>query len=244
MALKDELERSGNVLFRWRSYPPILFFGVVLWGMRDFHYPRGSHVLAHLWEVFCIVPVLSGLALRMWAIGASGPKTSGGNRREQIAEEVNTTGAYSIVRHPLYLGILLIWTGVAMFPRSIGIVVVIWLLFWVYYERIMIAEESFLERKFGAVYKEWSDRTPAIMPSFSRYVKSRYKYSLAKALRREYSAWLAAAIPLFVLEQYGSYVMTGRLTFNRAWVIGIVVVIILSASVRALKHYTKVLQTR
>src|SRR3954470_6211374 len=164
MALKDELERSGETLFRWRSYPPMLFFGVVVWGMRNFHYPRGSHVLAHLWEVLCLVPVLLGLGLRMWAIGTAAPYTSGGNRTGQAAGELNTTGAYSLVRHPLYLGVLLIWTGVAMFPRSFGVVLVVWLLFWVYYERIMIAEESFLERKFGTPYAEWSNRTPAILP--------------------------------------------------------------------------------
>lgn len=243
MALRDELERSGETLFRWRSYPPILFFGVVLWGMREFRFPQGNHGGDGVWELMCMAPVVLGLALRMWAIGTAAPNTSGGNRSGQIADNLNTTGAYSLVRHPLYLGVLLVWTGVAMFPRSIGVVVVVWLLFWVYYERIMMAEEAFLERKFGAPYSEWSARTPAILPHFRGYVKSRYPYSMRLALRREYSAWLAAVTPLFVLELYGDYLVNGRLEFDRAWVIGFTAVVILATVVRALKHYTQVLQT-
>jgi protein-S-isoprenylcysteine O-methyltransferase Ste14 len=244
MALKDELERSGERLFRWRSYPPVLFFGVVLWGMRDFSFPRGSHVLEQLWEVMCLVPVIAGCALRMWAIGTAAPNTSGGNRSGQIAEELNTTGAYSMVRHPLYLGVLLIWTGVAMFPRSFEVLLIVWLLFWVYYERIMMAEESFLARKFGASFEAWSARTPALIPRVRGYRSSRYPYSMRMALRREYSAWLAAATPLFILELYGSYVIHGRVVWDRAWVIGFLAVIVLSGVVRSLKHYTRVLKTR
>jgi protein-S-isoprenylcysteine O-methyltransferase Ste14 len=244
MALKDELERSGEMLFRWRSYPPILFFGVVLWGMRDSAHAGAGTALNGAWEVVCIIPVLAGLAVRMWAIGTAAPNTSGGNRSGQIAEELNTTGAYSLVRHPLYLGVLLVWTGVAMFPRSFVVVLVVWLLFWVYYERIMIAEESFLERKFGPPYSDWANRTPVILPRLTGYVKPRYPHSMRMALRREYSAWLAAATPLFVLKLYGDYIRTGHFVIDRVWLAGFILVVILATGVRALKHYTRILKTR
>jgi hypothetical protein len=116
----------------------------------------------------------------------------------------------------------------------------------VYYERIMIAEESFLGRKFGAVYEAWSAGTPALLPRLQggRYVASRYPFSMRLALRREYSAWLAAATPLFILEVYGDYVIHGRLVLDPAWVTGFVGVVLVSTVVRSLKHYTRILRTR
>jgi hypothetical protein len=36
MALKEEFERVGNWLFRWRSYLPLLLAGIILTGMENF----------------------------------------------------------------------------------------------------------------------------------------------------------------------------------------------------------------
>ncbi len=244
MALKEELERSGELLFRYRSYPPILFFGVVLWAMRDYAEPQSWIMPLGVWEMLCLIPIVAGLAIRMWAIGTAAPHTSGGNRSGQVAENLNTTGAYSMVRHPLYLGVLLVWTGVAMFPRSIALVVVIWLLFWVYYERIMIAEESFLLRKFGDAYAAWSGQIPAIIPTTAHYVPPKYPYSMRRALRREYSAWLAAAVPLFALKLYADYMVHGRFVVDRTWLVVFVAVCVIATVVRLLKHFTEVLRVR
>ena len=64
------------------------------------------------------------------------------------------------------------------------------------------------------------------------------------ALRREYSAWIAAATPLFVLEMYATYLDTGRVQVDRIWLTGFLIVIAFAAVVRAMKHYTRILKTR
>ena len=51
--------------------------------------------------------------IRIYTVGTTPAGTSGRNRDKQIAEKLNKTGVYSIIRHPLYLGNLLIWLGVA-----------------------------------------------------------------------------------------------------------------------------------
>ncbi|MEO5509050.1 MAG: isoprenylcysteine carboxylmethyltransferase family protein [Longimicrobiales bacterium] len=243
MALKDEMERSGERLFRWRNYPPALFFGVILWGVRGMRDSSGTAIPEGMWELICIAVSVLGLVLRIWVVGTAAPSTSGGNRRGQKAGSVNTTGAYSMVRHPLYLGALLSWTGVALFPRSPGILIITWLLFWVYYERIMIAEESFLERKFGPAYTEWANGTPALFPRFRNYVTPQRPFSLRRALRREYSSWLAAATPLFAVKVYSDYVLSGTWRVDRVWLIGFAGVCILAGVIRSLKHYTKLLDS-
>ncbi len=52
-----------------------------------------------------------GLALRVIVVGHAPYGTSGRNTREQVADTLNTTGMYSIVRHPLYLANYLIILG-------------------------------------------------------------------------------------------------------------------------------------
>jgi protein-S-isoprenylcysteine O-methyltransferase Ste14 len=71
------------------------------------------------------------------------------------------TGAYSIARHPIYFGNFFIGLGFALYCASFWVVAVFVLLFWVYYERIMFAEEEFLRRTFGKAYESWAARTPA-----------------------------------------------------------------------------------
>ena len=79
---------------------------------------------------------------------------------------LNLTGIYATVRHPLYLGNFLIWIGISTYVFNPLFIVIISLIFWLYYERIMFAEERFLERKFKDDYLNWSIGVPAFVPSF------------------------------------------------------------------------------
>ena len=103
-----------------------------------------------------------------WRCAANGRLRAGGNVRRnthgQKAEELNTTGVYSIVRHPLYVGNYLIGLGVTLVWLNWWVPVVYTLCFWVYYERIMVAEERFLEQKFGDSFRQWAASTPAFVP--------------------------------------------------------------------------------
>ena len=80
-----------------------------------------------------------------------------------MADSLNTTGIYSLVRHPLYLGNFLMWLGVSLLTCHAGFILLFVLAYWLYYERIMFAEEQFLRRKFGKRYLTWANRTPAII---------------------------------------------------------------------------------
>ena len=100
MKLNDHFEKSGNWLFRWRSYLPLLLLGLSLASLRDFKYPGGSHVWDLVWELGSSVVGFLGVALRAYAVGCAPHRTSGRNAREQIADSLNTTGPYSVVRHP------------------------------------------------------------------------------------------------------------------------------------------------
>ena len=65
MALREEMEKSGHWLFRWRSYLPLLILVLSLIAFREFKYPFGSELLDDVWEMFCLAVSMSGVILRM-----------------------------------------------------------------------------------------------------------------------------------------------------------------------------------
>jgi hypothetical protein len=133
-------------------------------------------------------------------VGHAPAGTSGRNTLGQVARSLNVTGLYSVVRHPLYLGNFLMWLGVSLVPRCWWFTALTVLIFWLYYERIMFAEEGFLEECFGEDYRGWAAATPAFIPKFHTWVKPALPFSLRAAVAREYSG-LFAVIAVFTLFQ-------------------------------------------
>lgn len=204
MALREEFEATGNWLFRWRSYLPILLAVPMVFAVRDFAVrPVGEHSRLP-WELACLLVSFSGLCLRSLTVGFVPRGTSGRNTREQLAEALNTSGAYSMVRHPLYVANLLMWLGIVGF-FAVGWFIALFLtMYWLYYERIMFAEEEFLRKKFGAVFEEWAARTPAFVPNPRKWRPPAMPFCWRTVLRREYTGLFGIAIgfPLLDLAQH------------------------------------------
>lgn len=193
MALIEEWGRSGNWLFRWRSFLPIalLFSAVplVLWGAIDVA-PGGLG-----WSLVCLAVALSGQWVRALCVGFTPRGTSGRNTKEgQVAESLNSKGMYAHCRHPLYLGNFLMWMGIVMYMGSAWFALVFTLVFWLYYERIMFVEEQFLRGKFGANYLEWSAKVPAFLPRITRWTSPGVPFSVRNVVKREYNGFVALFI--------------------------------------------------
>ena len=114
--------------------------------------------------------------------------TSGRNTEGQVADSLNTTGMYSIVRNPLYLGNFLMILGVVLFLRIWWIPALYATLFALYYERIIFAEEMFLRDKFGQDYLAWASKTPAFFPKFALW-KPTASFSGKDRCREYPAAW-------------------------------------------------------
>ncbi|MGH2611389.1 MAG: methyltransferase family protein, partial [Tepidiformaceae bacterium] len=179
---------------------------------------------------------IGGLAVRVVTVGFAPPGTSGRNRHDQVAASLNTTGTYALVRHPLYLGNYLMWVGVAAFPRAWWWPVVISLVFALYYERIMFAEEEFLRRTFGAAFTAWAARTPAIIPRRLRWQPPDRAFSARAVLRREYSGLFALVSAFTVLELAGDFAHTGTLHLDPVWAGAFVATTFLCAALREFHH--------
>ena len=189
MAMKNEMEKQGVWLFRFRGTLPliILVLGVCEYIITRIDNPTyvingaSSPQLIH-YEILCFVVSLLGLAVRAFTVGYTPANTSGRNVAEQVADQLNTTGLYSVVRNPLYVGNFLMWLGIAMLTMNLWFIISFILLFWVYYERIIFAEEQFLTNKFGSVYTDWADKTPCFIPRLKGYVAPKLPFSWKKVI--------------------------------------------------------------
>jgi len=188
MALREELRKQGNWLFRWRSYLPLIMIVIVLLAMSYFEYPGHSEKYDDIWEIICLLASFSGVGLRFFTAGYTPKGTSGTNTRNQIADILNTAGMYSIVRHPLYLGNFIIWFGLSAFFHLWWFSLIIIFIFWLYYERIIFAEEEFLREKFGDTYLDWAKKTPAFIPDIRKWRSSDMTFSFRKAVTNEYKS--------------------------------------------------------
>jgi protein-S-isoprenylcysteine O-methyltransferase Ste14 len=218
MPLKERFESAGKWLFRWRSFLPLFTIGLFLIAMRHFSYPRGEHSLDLLWEGIALAVSLFGLAIRVFTVGYAPKGTSGRTTSGPKASTLNTTGMYSIVRHPLYLGNFFIWLGISMCPRFLFFAIVTILLFSLYYGLIILAEEKILYEKFGNMFVEWSHKTPMLFPWFKNWQKAALPFSLKAVLKREHATFFAIIAVFTCIEIGGDLFYSGKLEFDPVWV--------------------------
>jgi protein-S-isoprenylcysteine O-methyltransferase Ste14 len=203
MSLRNELEQSGSWLFRHRSYLPLLLIPFFLACLSTFSYLGQSHFINEIWQVACLAISFLGLAVRIITVGRAPIGTSGRNTREQAANTLTTTGMYSIVRHPLYLGNYLIMLGIALWPHVWWLAVLTTCFYALYYERIMLAEEAFLRERFGGTFEKWSAETPAFIPRLHGWKPSPVSFCWRTVAQREYNAFFVIISVFFLFDYIG-----------------------------------------
>ena len=216
MALVHEFEKTGNWLFKRRGWLPVF---LIISALILMYYVNRQGILYDSREEMILLGIsLFGEAIRVFTVGFAPRSTSGRNTIDgQIADEINVTGSYSIVRHPLYLGNFFMWLGPSMFLRSTWFTVVFCLIYWLYYERIMFAEEQFLRRKFSDAYDKWSETVSAFIPVFTNYIPPKLPFSVRNVLRREYNSFVNIFIIFAMLDLARNYILSGRIFLTPLW---------------------------
>jgi len=148
------------------------------------------------------VLVALGELIRIWAAG-----------HLYKTKELITSGPYRFTRNPLYLGRLLIFTGIALMARipcchaNLVVLVLGWLVFFGYYmprkERI---EPARLERHHGEAYRRYFAAVPALFPWKRPWPDDGGRWRLER-FRRNREGLTALALALltayFLLRAYG-----------------------------------------
>ena len=241
MPLREEFEQNGNWLFKRRSWLPLLLYPfavAVIYFYQDTTY---QYITSPAWGITCFVASLLGLFVRALTIGYTPKGTSGRNTEKQVAETLNETGIYSVVRHPLYLGNFLMWLGLFMFIGVWWFVLICALAYWIYYERIMYAEEEFLRRNYSARYEAWASRTPAFLPRLSGWVQSNLQFSMRNVLKREYNGLFATVVSFVLINILSHLFNEKRFIVDELWQVIFVLGALTFLVLRTLKKNTKVL---
>jgi protein-S-isoprenylcysteine O-methyltransferase Ste14 len=193
----------GNFLFRYRNQAfPILI--VLLFVVAS---PPseiwGSTTLEWVFDVIAVLMALSGLALRTTVIGYAYIKRGGLNKKV-YARNLVTEGMFSICRNPLYVGNLLIYTGVFLmhgnpWVASIGIASFLFM-----YQCIVYAEEDYLQKRFGDGYRAYCADVSRWLPRFSNFAKAieGMAFNLNRVIGKDYSTISATLIALVSVEIY------------------------------------------
>ncbi|MGM0530245.1 MAG: methyltransferase family protein [Bacteroidota bacterium] len=243
MALIQEFNKSGNFLFRNRSFIPIILYPlatliILIEKVHVFYDPD------IVWSVVCLIISVSGLVVRTLVVGWVPKGTSGRNRKKQMANTLNTTGIYSTVRHPLYLGNFLMWMGLIIYTGNIWFIIIAGLLFWVYYERIMFAEEEYLRQKFGGEFENWARHTSAFFPNFKKWKKPDLTFSVKKSIRREYRGLFAVIVSFVYLNLLKNLTINDNFTISNHWIILLVAGLIFFTTMHILNKKTNLLNPK
>jgi len=241
MALRNQLESSGSWLFRHRSYLPLAILPIFLICLTSSSYINNSHEINEFWQVGCMVVSFCGLILRMAVVGHAPYGTSGRNTRKQVAETLNTTGMYSIVRHPLYLANYIIVIGFTMEFHVWWLVLLTTTIYALYYERIMMAEEAFLRVRFGEKFERWAAETPAFIPKLHGWKPFDMPFCWRTVLQREYNAFFLIVAVFFLLDLVGDSVTERHLKIDPGWLAVFIGGFVIFASLRTLKKRTQLL---
>ena len=96
----------------------------------------------------------------MRTLGAYYSRTLRTTSDQQMVE----SGPCQVIRHPGYLGSIMVWTGLALTSGSGAAAAGVAALTGHAYGRRIAAEEAMLAGRFGSAYAEYSRRTKRLIP--------------------------------------------------------------------------------
>lgn len=117
--------------------------------------------------------VLAAVGISIWLWGfATIPSLSSGHY-VLARQDLITSGAFGFVRHPIYLGVFVLWLALAAASASIvtlAVTIVYVVPIYIFYIR---SEERMMLDHFGASYREYQGRTGMVFPRHRRHRSDR-----------------------------------------------------------------------
>jgi protein-S-isoprenylcysteine O-methyltransferase Ste14 len=142
---------------RKRNLPPTyLFISITAMTLLHFLAPM-SELIAYPWTLLGTAPLAAGIALNLLADSAF-KKAQTTVKPFELSTALITTGVFHICRHPMYLGMVLILFGLAIFMGSFTPIIII-VIFAILMELVFVrTEEKMLEKQFGPVWNTYKNK--------------------------------------------------------------------------------------
>jgi protein-S-isoprenylcysteine O-methyltransferase Ste14 len=150
----SEAADSSNAIIR----PPLAWALAILAGLAiDWFYPLPflPASLPHAWLGGLVFVV--GFALAIWAI-MTFRRAGTQLQTNRPTTTIVATGPYRLSRNPIYLGMFLGQTGLAIGFDSLWVLAMLVPFYFVIRYGVVAREEAYLERKFGTAYGDYRSR--------------------------------------------------------------------------------------
>jgi protein-S-isoprenylcysteine O-methyltransferase Ste14 len=113
--------------------------------------------------IVALAVMLLGLGIRIWAA-----KTLGKYYTRTLLttehQKVITSGPYSAIRHPGYLGDWMLWSGFGVLTSNVALIVIYPIMFLIIYVYRIRVEEKMLLATLGEEYSEYRKKTRKLFP--------------------------------------------------------------------------------
>ena len=116
--------------------------------------------------------VVVGEFVRLWANGYVGHVKVNWTQKQRGDSKIGrliTGGPYALVRHPLYLGTMLVGAGFCLMVRSAWVSLAALIGFVSTYSRKMVQEEALLHEEYPQEYARYHAAVPQLLPRWFRY---------------------------------------------------------------------------
>jgi len=191
----------GRFIFQIRSFTPLILLG--LWWVPFARPMQSMHVA---WALVCI-----GLGILIRVISVS-HATAGTRTRDDQAHPLCTKGPYALVRNPLYIANILIYSAVAwLFTLHWGWTWLAGVVFFSQYTFIIRYEESLCRRLFGKSYQIYCSQVSRWIPRWDgqvwKEVWQKGQVALHQAAAQELRGMFAVGVTLIIfwLKQQGFF---------------------------------------
>jgi protein-S-isoprenylcysteine O-methyltransferase Ste14 len=192
--------KLGNLIFHNRNgIFPLFYLLLFIPSPQLFSNPITAFIIG-----LCVT--ITGQIIRVVTIGLV-YIIRGGKDRRIYAEDLVTTGIFSHCRNPLYVGNILILTGLGVASNSIIFNCIATPLFLFFWQAIVLAEENYLRGKFGAQYDAYCSSVNRWLPNLSGIGKtlSSMQFKWKRVIIREYNStytWMTGAVLVMIKHFY------------------------------------------
>ncbi len=237
--MKNLMLKIGTFFFKYRNQAFPLIIVALFITAPPTTTVLGNEALEQWKDIGALVIIIAGLLLRATVIGYAYIKRGGLNKRV-YAKDLVTEGMFGVCRNPLYVGNMLVYSGLFLFHGNPVVVVIGCLLFSFIYQCIVYAEEEFLAGKFGEAYSAYCRDVPRWglkLGAFSASTEG-MSFNMRRVIAKDYSTMSSTLIALLATEFYrvaADSISDREMSYAIALIGLFVVVIALTGLVSSLK---------
>ncbi len=193
------MKNFATKIFNYRSYTPIPFLILML------IFQQASAISL----IIGFAMALCGELIRLWGVCYAGSETRTTGKVGGVFLVIS--GPFAYVRNPLYVGNITMYLGIGIMSMALYPYLQLAALFFFYwqYSVIILEEENYLRKTFGADYEDYFNNVPRLVPRLTPYKNDKVEqppFKLDAGLRSErrtLQAFSSVTIILVVLYLLG-----------------------------------------